>query len=363
MNATEPTTRTARIEAILARVFVALAVAVVTFLLADRISAALISSRSPIEQKYPVRFSRQPRPYTMFSGAAGQGGLNVLGYPGPAPRVPKPAAEYRVFMLGGSTVHRGDPPLAALLEMAFAEHGAAHVRVYNFGVISSNSTMDLIRLLVEITDLDPDLVIMYNGGNDILHPWSWDPRPGYPFNFIVYENNPLLESDVRAYPSTAMLAYGSNLMRIAFGSRFVEAFVPLDAERERCAWGSDAWRDEIVRIYLGNVHKATVICTGIGARFAAFFQPLYYFEADQPGAELPTESVTGHAVAIRRAVRAAVTAGEAPNLVDLSGVYAGTAKAAFKGSIHTSQEYKPVVAEAMYRHLSDSMGLPPAPEP
>ena len=35
--------------------------------------------------------------------------------------------------------------------------------------------------------LKPDLVIAYDGGNDLIQPWAYDPRPGYPFNFLTEE--------------------------------------------------------------------------------------------------------------------------------------------------------------------------------
>lgn len=93
-----------------------------------------------------------------------------------APQMPKTREEYRVFFLGGSTVYVGKPPIADLVQRLFHEHGIKNVKVYNFGVVSSVSGMELARIVFELSDLAPDLIVMYNGGNDILQPWSWDRR-------------------------------------------------------------------------------------------------------------------------------------------------------------------------------------------
>ena len=72
---------------------------------------------SEFEEVYQVDRTRTPQPYTMF-GAKPSASVstndspliehyNRLGYRGPAPTPVKPSGEYRIFILGGSTVFMG----------------------------------------------------------------------------------------------------------------------------------------------------------------------------------------------------------------------------------------------------------------
>lgn len=324
--------------------------------------------RSEIERKFPVQIIRQPKPYVMFGGA--QNGslrnseeLNNLGYRGKTPLVPKEPNEFRIFMLGGSTVFRGNPPLPAMLEEEFRKNDKGNVKVYNFGVVSAVSSMELSRIVFEISELQPDLIVMYNGANDILHPYTWDPRPGYPFNFIVYENNPLLESDVRSYPTFNLFLYGSNLARSFFPHHFVRSFVPLKEERQKVNWGSNGWRNEIAGKYITNLAKARKISHAFGARFIAFFQPMVYYK-DSLSIKEKThrwdENLKDHCICIRSQILAQVklcTTGSDLILIDLSDIYDDTPTKVFIDEAHTLQESKDVITKAIYEHIFNNVTI------
>jgi hypothetical protein len=36
-------------------------------------------------------------------------------------------------------------------------------------------------------DYEPDVVISYGGGNDFHTPYQYDPRPGFPFDFVTLQ--------------------------------------------------------------------------------------------------------------------------------------------------------------------------------
>ncbi|MEO1994087.1 MAG: hypothetical protein ABGZ17_02295 [Planctomycetaceae bacterium] len=114
-----------------------------------------------------------------------------MGYRGAAPFPNEEADEFRICFLGGSTVVNGTPPIGELVANLFAERNYPRVRVYNFGGVSSVSPMELVKIVTEISSYRPDMIVMYNDGNDFLTPFSRDPRPGYPFNFLVCENHQL----------------------------------------------------------------------------------------------------------------------------------------------------------------------------
>lgn len=344
------------------RFFTRVLMIMIPLLLLDYISPMLwFHRRSEIERKFPVGVARKPKPYAMFGGERNgiirKERFNGLGYRGNESAIPKPSDEFRVFMLGGSTVLNGEPPIAVLLEEEFRNNNKGNVKVYNFGVASGVSSMELAQILFEISDLEPDLIIMYNGANDILHPYTWDPRPGYPFNFIVYENNPLLESDVRSYPTFNLLLYGSNLARSLFPHHFVRSFIPLKEEKKKANWGSAGWRDKIAQIYINNLVKARMISNTFGSNYIAFFQPLVYYK-DSLSTEERThrwnEDLKNHCIDIRSRIlkKIKLCSNESePLLIDLSDVYDSTPTRVFIDEAHTLQESKPTMAKAIYTHI------------
>lgn len=347
-------------EMLMGRLFMSVLVCIGMFLVVEIISRKFISTRPPIEQRFPVQHFRHPRPYSMFAGKPNANGLNSLGYRGPEPQMPKPANEFRIFFLGGSTVYLGDPPISDLVQEFFQQNSLSYVKTYNFGVISSVSGMELARIVFEISDFAPDLIVMYNGANDIAHPLAWDPRPGYPFNFIAYEHNPLLDKDLKSYPTGALFLYGSNLMRYFFRDYFIEKFVPLKKIREECRYMSLEWKQEIIKGYVRNLVKAHKISKAFDSEFIAFFQPWVYFKesltdteqrlVDTDNKEFVQEMRTGILAEINQLQH------ENLNFVDLSLVYQENPQELFKDQMHTLQEAKPIVAKAIYDRLGIFIG-------
>ncbi len=336
-------------EALLARIFLSILSFVVAFLGVDYLSTWIVATRSPIEREFPIHHTRRPEPYVMFSGTPWVEGLNGSGYRGPRARLPKDSAEFRIFVLGGSTVFNGEPPIATLMDSELARRGWPRARVYNFGVLSSVSGMELTRLVHEVVGLEPDLVVMYNGANDYNHPRNWDPRPGYPFNFVAYENNPLLESDVRSYPALLMFAYGSNLFRAIAPSAFAEGFTSLSGLRDSVGWGAEEWRDSIAAVYIRNLVKARVVSEAFGARFAAFFQPVLYFKdhLTPEEAAFANEDEREFTVDMRARIRARMAAAReatGAHLIDLSDTFETTRTWVFSDRVHTRQSAKRPIA-------------------
>jgi hypothetical protein len=326
-------------------------------------------SRSPIERRFPADVTRRPKPYVMFGGTAGgrleheKDVLNHLGYRGRTPSPEKNPGEFRVFALGGSALVNGNPPLPVLLEEEFRRNGYDNVNVYNFGVVSSVSGMEVSRIYAEIAGFHPDLILMYNGSNDIYTPLQADPRPGYPFNFIVYENNPLLESDVREYPVIPLLLYGSTLCRNLFSSYFLKKFVPLQAVREEAGYLSGEWKKAIADTYVRNLVKAHKLSKAFGAEFIAFVQPALPLRKDPPEEEkkYAGPAAMRHYVDVYEMVSAGIESvkrDEGVKIFDLGGLYDGRDGRVFYDICHTYQEEKPAAAKALYEHIVAAINIP-----
>ena len=97
--------------------------------------------------------------------------FNSEGFRGDEFNVIKKSNVYRIFMVGGSTMlsaeTTNDVTIPSILQKIFASAELeTEIQVLNVGVSGSNTTTetDLIRSLVQY---DPDLIIMYDGWNDL----------------------------------------------------------------------------------------------------------------------------------------------------------------------------------------------------
>lgn len=361
-----------KFEIILGRIFLSVISIILAFILIDYASLWFLpKSSSPVEREFNVGELRKPKPYVMFGGTpnvdyyAKKGEkLNSLGYRGKEPLSGKDRDEYRIFLLGGSTVLFGDPPVAVLLEDEFRLNGYKNVNVYNFGVISSVSGMELSRILFEISDLEPDLIVMYNGGNDIMQPFYYDPRPGYPFNFIAYESNPLIEGNIETYPKWDMLAYGSNIFRYLFPTYFVNKFVPLDRMRNEVKYISKEWSDSIAKIYVNNLVKANKVSNALNAQFIVFFQPLAHFK--EPLSDEEKKYVSSgekdHYLYIREIIRAKLYSNKTNTspmvqVIDMSDFFDGISDTVFSDKIHILQKNQKLIALEIYNYLNNKVRI------
>ena len=327
----------------------------------------LVVGRTPFEARFPVDAVRGPVPYSMFGGvpnaALGAGydvaeRLNSQGYRGREATEPKPPDELRVVVLGGSTVFEGEPTLPELLERELRKRGVANVACFNFGVVSSVSGMEVSRLLFEVTDLQPDVVVFYDGGNDLLLPAVYDPRPGYPFNFVVYESNPLLHRNPASFPSFALFAYGSQVLRTVAPAFFEKTFVDLASLRRKVGYESEEWKASIASTYVKNLGRGHHLARAWGADFVAFFQPLVFYKPDHGPVESAIVAQSSEMgpllVDLRDRVQkdiGVLREREGVAVYDLSGVYDGIKTDIFVDLVHTGPRGREIIARSMALEL------------
>ena len=112
-----------------------------------------------------------PRPN--WKAGHGQDMTNSLGFRGPREIVqPKPAGQFRIATLGGSTTYSSvknwEDSYPHQLEVILRKtKKAGDVRVINAGVPGYDSFESLLNLEFRVLDLTPDLVIIYQGTNDV----------------------------------------------------------------------------------------------------------------------------------------------------------------------------------------------------
>jgi hypothetical protein len=326
--------------------------------------------KSPYEKLFHLRIVRKPLPYTMFGGMPNSQfsdteKLNSKGYRGMEPSLVKNQHEYRIFMLGGSTVFEGKPPIATLLENEFKKNGFTKVKVFNYGVPAGVSGMELSRIVFEIADLSPDLIVMYNGANDILIPLKGDPRPGYPLQFMVFENNPLLVKDINKYPFVSLVMYGSSMLRLFFPSYFLNKFVHLNQLRKDASYNTEEWRNSIVKIYVNNIVKAHKVSNTFGADFIAFFQPVLFFKDSLSAEEYKNVQMAvyqwyeDHFIEMRKKILAELEKTKKNSevkIIDISDIYDNVSEQVFIDHAHTVQNSKIIVAKEIYKNITNDFG-------
>lgn len=328
----------------------------ILFLLLELFSRIIAPSEGTFDRIYQAENARNASPYVMFKGKPGtltgyaDDVYNQHGYRGKYPAHHKPKDEFRIIVLGGSTVWEGDTTLSDYLETELKKNALSYASVYNFGVVGANSSMQWITVMNEVIPLQPDMIVFYDGANDMIHPLHYDPRPGYPFNFLIYENNPFL---MKSFPVLTLVAYKSNLFRLLARKYLAEKISKLTSLRNEVNYQSEAWRNKIAEIYLQNMRNTNRQCRLMNIRFMSFLQPTVYSKQklsvqEKKFADVRVEEkehVNGLVKSINAAVKNDSLLSE--KFYDLSDVFDGTGESVFRDNVHINNASRRMVAQKM----------------
>lgn len=121
-----------------------------------------------------------PMPYVSYVASPDYPDHNRLGYRGPEIEIPKAEGVFRIVALGGSTTYSSatdsDHSYPSQLQHILREqYGYTHVEVVNAGLIGYTSWDSLANFIFRVLELQPDLVIIYDGVNDV-NPRTADPE-------------------------------------------------------------------------------------------------------------------------------------------------------------------------------------------
>ncbi len=162
----------------------------------ESLQYSVYSYLSPDNQRYVRHHYLNYYPNPHFK--RGKTHHNSLGYRNDEFPREKPEGVFRIAVLGGSTTYNigindNDKTFTAVMERELRDkYGYENVEVINAGVGGYNSWETLINLEFRVLDIDPDLVIEYEGTNDVharfVDPASyksddsgrrkqWDPPP------------------------------------------------------------------------------------------------------------------------------------------------------------------------------------------
>lgn len=321
---------------------------------------------------YQSQIYRFPKPYVMFTGEPnavhGLTTLNELGFRGELPPKDK-GNEIRIIMLGGSTTFNGMPlskSIAGQLELLFHRDGYNNVKVYNWGVVSSVSGQELTLLLHTVSEYDPDLVIVYDGGNDAHQPYNYDPRPGYPYNFLVYEagfkritgGSPASQHFASLLLKSKTLAL---LSRLSHSRLLEEKAIGMTPLRKSVGYKTASWEEQIAPTYISNIEKMCGLANGFDFRLAVFLQPLVHFKQPLVGKEdrlLGNSEFQEYIKQVYEQMRIGINdlalkynEDNRYLFVDLSYAFSDYNRETYTDLIHIHDEDKEFIAAQMYKHL------------
>jgi lysophospholipase L1-like esterase len=343
------------------------------------------------EHSFSVDAFYHPKPYVMFTGKPDS---EVLGNPAMCDKgqknepirfgdlgfrietritKEKPPGEYRIMMIGGSTVLGGVPlsnSIPAQIELQLRKAGIARARVYNFGVVSYQSGQELSLLLHTLTDYRPDFVIVCDGGNDIWQPYKYDPRPDYPFNFVVFEEgfDRMRGKGQRPDQWISRWLHKSRVIRLISGSQLTETVLPVEPLRKECGYGSPEWEEQIVGAYAGNLEKMCRLAVGFDFKILIILQPAAHFKTPLVGNEpklLGTADFQHYINRQYERTRARYAQlelrwgnGGACHFLDMSRAFEGYPRETFWDFIHTDNAGNRFLAERIARYILEKRILP-----
>jgi len=219
---------------------------------------------------------RLPAPYVMFSGRR-------------PPAREQQADEVRIVVVGASAVLHGSSAAATLpgqLERQLHDAGYTQARVSTVATRSYVSGQELTALLHTVVDEQPDVVLVYDGGNDLHQPYVADPRPGYPYNFLVYEAG-LAQAERRTSFAQAWAAlwYRSRFLQRLLRHHLTQTVYGLGRLRRDAGYQSAAWEEAVVSSYLAHLDKMCHLATAYDFRLVVFLQPMLYTKSQPVGSE------------------------------------------------------------------------------
>ena len=103
----------------------------------------------------------------------------------------KPPRQLRIAVLGASAIQLGstfETTLPGSLKSFLRrQYPGRDIEVINAGITACVSRQSIAHLVFTVADYHPDIVILYDGVNDIGLPVTYESRPNFPYNFQTME--------------------------------------------------------------------------------------------------------------------------------------------------------------------------------
>ncbi len=126
------------------------------------------------------RFDPTINQRSMLDINLGHNYLSDSTYPGITVYGDEKESDFKIAVLGGSTTDATMYPFKSWPLLLYEELGEKNITIYNGGVCSYTSGQELIKLFRDMLQLKPDMVIVYDGYNDL----AFNVHVQYPFTSL-----------------------------------------------------------------------------------------------------------------------------------------------------------------------------------
>lgn len=158
-------------------------------------------------------------------------------------------SDYKIAVLGGSTSTSGYFWIKSWPEFLYEKYYGKDITIFNGAVEGYTSAQELIKLMRDIVCLKPDLLIVYDGYNDVA------AKPAFP-----------------DMPNPFAIPYMKTIMEYA--NRRLG-----DAEKYKIFCGMPSSKSAI-EDWLKNIEYMHAVCEVNDIKFFSFIQPLFYSKPD-----------------------------------------------------------------------------------
>lgn len=231
--------------------------------------------------------SHHTRPVTHYTQ---EDGFRIAG-PGYSLSKVKPPGQLRVAILGGSAVQTGssfESTIAGSLKLLLQRRFQGRdVEVINAGIVSSVSRQAIVYLLFTVLEYQPDVVILYDGFNDLMLPLNYESRPNFPYNFQTVEAAWEEYRREHRSPLWRLVLDRSRLYRALRGrlvsdggSRNPGLLVGANAKSAPEVLADPEWVDSHVGAYLSNWNQLIALSLAYGFEPVCILQPTAAFDQE-----------------------------------------------------------------------------------
>jgi len=260
-----------------------------------------------------------------------------------------------IYVFGESVVwglHASDEQT---IPAALQRELGASACVVNFGVWDFVSTQELLLLMRQLqSGARPDVVLLFNGANDILttyHTGRADVHPHLDQIAGLFDRpggytpplEELLVDELEKSTHTVPL----------FQRYLDEDDDAPTSNYQMMGIEADRLGTEVARRYLGNLRIMEALAAGYGFEFHMFWQPMIFL-GDKPLAEDESAmraSLDPTFLELAEVVYDEVFATSNRNLVDLSSTFDDDSSLRWFDGVHVFPEANTIIAEEMLRHL------------
>lgn len=155
--------------------------------------------------------------------------------------------DYRIAVLGGSTTDAGLYPFKTWAEFLYEYWPNKALTIYNAGVAGYNSAQELIKLIRDVLQFKPDMILVYDGYNDT----HINPKEPFAFDYVK-----------------RIFEFANRNMENQWKKEY-DGLAGTDSTEEVIYSASDC-----MDVWISNVELMQAIAASRGIKFYDFMQPM-----------------------------------------------------------------------------------------